>query len=116
PNDRLAIEYEEPIADMFCPSSGESRPIDTPNHSGRRMVGKEKYECPECGNTLSNNTSLKSHMRIHTGEKPFTCPYCNNLFRESNYRNRHIRLIHGMKPYSCLSCDEKFDTKAELSE
>ncbi|XP_028816119.1 zinc finger protein 879-like [Denticeps clupeoides] len=69
----------------------------------------ELNPCPECGKLFSQRSSLKIHLRVHTGEKPFHCPECNN----SNLKT-HQKIHTGEKSYQCKMCDKSFAHKATL--
>jgi KRAB domain-containing zinc finger protein len=36
--------------------------------------------------------SLESHERIHTGVKPYTCKHCNKAFTQQGAQKRHERI------------------------
>ncbi|KFM12739.1 PR domain zinc finger protein 12, partial [Pygoscelis adeliae] len=41
------------------------------------------------------------HMRIHTLDKPFVCRFCNRRFSQSSTLRNHVRLHTGERPYKC---------------
>lgn len=53
---------------------------------------------------LSDTTTLKMHIRTHTGEKSYQCDHCDKTFNKFDSLNVHMRLHTGEKPYSCNLC------------
>ncbi|XP_061596807.1 zinc finger protein 316 [Cololabis saira] len=84
-------------------SAGPSAPDTAPEASADRP-----HHCLECGKTFRLISSLKKHIRIHTGEKPYPCAVCGRRFRESGALKTHLRIHTGEKPYSCSECGNSF--------
>ncbi|XP_029304488.1 zinc finger protein 16-like [Cottoperca gobio] len=88
------------------------RAEDSAGPSASDTVGEptpdRPHHCLECGKTFRLISSLKKHIRIHTGEKPYPCGVCGRRFRESGALKTHLRIHTGEKPYSCSECGNCF--------
>ncbi|EFA06142.1 zinc finger protein 595 [Tribolium castaneum] len=62
------------------------------------------FLCNYCGYKGSSRSSLKMHIRQHTGEKPFTCDSCSYATSDHNSLRRHKLRHTGQKPYKCSYC------------
>ena len=69
---------------------------------------RRKWNCPVCGRTLTRASTLKIHLRQHSGDRPFKCPSCPKSFAQPSLLNSHHRLHSGERPFSCSLCHKTF--------
>ncbi|XP_034720821.1 zinc finger protein 771-like [Etheostoma cragini] len=97
-------------ADWRKTSDPQSALNSLKHDSGR----KKPFSCSECGNTFGFKSSLKRHMRTHTGEKPFSCSECGKRFGIKAHLKKHMRTHTAEKPFSCSVCMKSFTQSGNL--
>lgn len=91
-------------------SQKAKKAISQPRHKGALVQcessqrREQSYLCSYCGKSLSCRSTLKSHLRIHTGEQPYVCSTCGRGFTQSSALTVHKRLHTGERPYLCFVC------------
>ncbi|XP_053339538.1 zinc finger and BTB domain-containing protein 40 isoform X2 [Clarias gariepinus] len=85
-------------------------------HRRTEHLEERPYACEECGSKFAANSSLKNHMRLHTGEKPYCCKHCDMSFAVAAALSYHTKKKHSEgKMYSCQYCSATFAQSIELT-
>ncbi|XP_034021414.1 LOW QUALITY PROTEIN: zinc finger and BTB domain-containing protein 40-like, partial [Thalassophryne amazonica] len=85
-------------------------------HRRTEHFEEKPFGCEECGAKFGANSSLKNHMRLHTGEKPYRCKHCDLSFRVAAALSYHTKKKHSEgKMYVCQYCKAVFAQSIELT-
>ncbi|KAG7477672.1 hypothetical protein MATL_G00072140 [Megalops atlanticus] len=85
-------------------------------HKRTDHFDEKPYVCKECGAKFAANSSLKNHMRLHTGERPFVCKHCDMGFSQAAALSYHTKKKHSEgKMYACQYCEALFAQSIELT-
>ncbi|XP_055705290.1 zinc finger protein 878-like [Phlebotomus papatasi] len=93
---------------------GRPKETDVP-----RPMLKRRFKCSHCSTTTKTATSLKLHMRSHTGEKPYECADCGRYYLQKCALKIHITMKHDRnkkRTEVCQICGKGFYFVRRLKE
>ncbi len=117
------VEGKSVIADVAHPGrtgSAEADNMETENQEPNqapdvaKKPARQVHMCMECGDILSNASSLKRHTLTHTGVKAHQCEFCDKRFAHAYLLSQHLNMHSGDRPFQCFECKKSFAKPAVL--
>ncbi|KAF7279167.1 protein glass-like [Rhynchophorus ferrugineus] len=110
----LDEDSQKPNVCRICGKS-YARPSTLKTHL-RTHSGEKPFRCTDCNKSFSQAANLTAHVRTHSGEKPFRCPVCDRRFSQSSSVTTHMRTHSGERPYRCRLCKKAFSDSSTLTK
>ncbi|XP_077582330.1 zinc finger and BTB domain-containing protein 40 isoform X2 [Stigmatopora nigra] len=113
--DAAVDKKKKKVACEFCGRTF-AHPSGLIYHKRTEHFDEKPYACETCGAKFPATSSLKNHMRLHTGEKPYQCKHCDMSFAVAAALAYHTKKKHSEgKMYVCQYCKAVFAQSIELT-
>lgn len=116
PNDFESQQNDEYIVTDDTTETDEIPKMSLANYR-RRTKNEDPLKsltCPECNKTLSNFSSFKYHMQLHSEDTPFLCNSCGEGFKTRNAYDGHMITHLESNPNQCNICNKSYRQAASL--
>lgn len=80
----------------------------------RQNSSLKSFKCDICGKVLSNQSSHKYHMQLHSAATPFLCNECGDGFKTRNAYDGHMVTHLPANPNKCEICGKTYRQAASL--
>ncbi|GFT52589.1 hypothetical protein NPIL_649221, partial [Nephila pilipes] len=80
----------------------------TQGHPQKKPSPNKQFPCSVCNKLFTEKSSVKIHMRIHSGEKPYTCKTCGKSYTQKANLKSHLKIHTGERPHTCKECGKSF--------
>jgi len=101
-------------------TEGEELESDVPEIVFRKFRSRSKrgpqppFKCSVCFKVLSNFSSYKYHMQLHSDNTPFLCSHCGQGFKTRNAYDGHMTTHNVRNPHKCDICGKTYRQAASL--
>ncbi|XP_043272006.1 zinc finger protein with KRAB and SCAN domains 8-like isoform X3 [Venturia canescens] len=107
---------EETAGECFGENEERTKDVDK-KIVRKKKISNDAYICDLCGKKFLLRSSLKSHLKLHTGLKYFTCHICGKQFTQNGCLYYHLKYLHGgVKNHSCDICGRSFAMKSAMED
>ena len=70
-----------------------------------QTMEKKSKKCNQCDYISSCVSSLRKHLKIHSGEKSNKCSHCDFASYDAGYMREHLNKHSGEKTNKCDQCE-----------
>ncbi|NWS43143.1 ZBT38 protein, partial [Probosciger aterrimus] len=117
PEEKAINQEENPeMPNLHCElcERDQSSTAESQEHVHWHGAASKPYVCELCQKQFQSPSTLKMHMRCHTGEKPYTCKTCGKCFSVPGNLQKHERIHLGIKDFVCQYCNKAFTLNETL--
>ena len=100
--------------DSDCSKKQKIPSADAGHRNERAKNSANNPKCNFCHKVFRDRTTLRAHMRFHTGYRPHKCHLCQKRFFHSGGLQKHLKKNNAKTPLSCPECLEQFSLCSQL--
>ncbi|XP_008944690.1 PREDICTED: zinc finger and BTB domain-containing protein 38 [Merops nubicus] len=114
--EKVISQENTDMPDLHCElcEGDQSSTAEIQEHVHWHVTTSKPYMCELCRKQFQSPSTLKMHMRCHTGEKPYTCKTCGKCFSVPGNLQKHERIHLGVKDFVCQYCNKAFTLNKTL--